>query len=371
MSEFFKQVITQLSSIWQKLSVQQKLVTGLLCGFTVLGLIGLMLWAKETPTDGGYKTLYTDLDLDDAAVITAKLTEAKTPYKIENNGRTIMVDQKRLYETRMTLARDGLPKAHGFGYELFDKTNLGTTDFVQKLNARRALEGELQRSIEGLSEVKSARVHLVLPEPTIFLEQQKEPKASVVVKMLPGRQLDAGQIRGVTYLVSSSVDGLKPENISLVDFGGKLLSSPFGGDPTALASSQNIELQHNVEIYMEHKIAAMLEGVLGPNKTQVKCALEMDFDRVEKTMEQYNPESRVIRSEERTDENVKNAPNGDRTQEKSLTNNEIDKTISHLVGANGAIKRLTLSGAVDGRYEAADKKGNRKYIARTPDELQK
>ena len=369
MAEFFKQLIAQLSTVWQKLSAQQKVVTASLIGFTALGLIGLMLWAKETPMDSGYKVLYSGLDTEDAAVITEKLKEEKTVYKIENNGRTIMVPQKSLYEVRMTLAREGLPKAHGFGYELFDKTNLGMTDFVQTMNAKRALQGELQRTIEGLSEVKAARVHVVIPEPSIFLEQQKEAKASVVIRTIPGRELNKEQIRGISYLLSSSVDGLKPQNVSIIDEQGKLLSSPYGDDQAALASSRNIELQINVENYMEKKVNTMLEGILGPGKSQVKMAVDLDFDQVEKNLENYNPESRVVRSEERSDDNVKNAPNGDRTQEKSLTNYEIDKTVSHVVQEVGNVKRLTISVVIDGRYDIEPKTGKRTYKARTAEEI--
>jgi flagellar M-ring protein FliF len=369
MSEFFKQLISQLSAIWQRLSVQQKIITGSLIVFTFLGLVSLMVWSKATPSGSAYRTLYSNLETEDAAAVTEQLTKGNYKYKIENDGRTILVDKSKVYEIRMTLARAGLPKAHGVGYELFDKTNLGMTDFVQKVNARRALEGELQRTIEGLEEVKSVRVHIVLPEPTIFLDNQKETKASVVVRMAPGRELNKEQIRGITFLVSSSVDGLKPQNISIIDFEGKLLSNPFGGDESAMATSENVELQQNVEKYLETKADQLLSGVLGAGKCKVKVSVVMDFDKAEKTIEKFDPESRVVRSEEREDENMKNAPNGDQNKEKSLTNYEIDKTIEHVVAEVGNIKRQTISVVMDGRY-TADKAGKETYVARTPQELQ-
>jgi flagellar M-ring protein FliF len=369
MSEFFKQLISQLSGIWQRLSLQQKIITSSLVIFTFLGLVSLMVWSKGTPAGNAYRPLYSNLETEDAAAVTEQLTKANYKYKLENDGRTILVDKNKVYEARMALAKAGLPKAHGVGYELFDKTNLGMTDFVQKVNARRALEGELQRTIEGLEEVKSARVHIVLPEPTIFLDNQKDTKASVVVRMAPGRELNKEQIRGITFLVSSSVDGLKPQNISIIDFEGKLLSNPFGGDETAMSSSQNVELQQNVEKYLETKADQILSGVLGSGKCKVKVSVLMDFDKAEKTMEKYDPESRVVRSEEREDENVKNAPNGDQNKEKSLTNYEIDKTIEHVVAEVGNIKRQTISVVLDGKY-AADKSGKETYVPRTAQELQ-
>jgi flagellar M-ring protein FliF len=369
MSEFFKQLISQLAAIWQRLSVQQKIITSSLVVFTFLGLISLMVWSKSTPASNGMQPLYSNLEIDDASAVAEQLQKSNIKFKAENEGKTILVEKDKIYTARMALAKSGLPKSHGVGYELFDKTNLGMTDFVQKINARRALEGELQRTIEGIEEVKSARVHIVVPEPTIFLDNQKDAKASVVVKMATGRELTKEQIRGITFLVSSSVDGLKPQSISIIDYEGKLLSNPFGGDDVAMSSSQNMELQQNVEKYLAAKADQILGEVLGPSKAKVKVSVLMDFDKAEKTIEKYDPESRVVRSEEREDENVKNAPDGDQTKEKSLTNYEIDKTIEHVVAEVGALKRLTISVAVDGKYET-DKAGKQTFVPRSAQEIQ-
>lgn len=371
MSEFFKQLIAQISAIWRKLSLQQKIVTTSLVAFTVLALAGLLLWSqKSTIKDTGFKVLYSNLDLDEASAITEQMTKSNYKYKLENNGSTILVESKQIYEVRMALAREGLPKKHGIGYELFDKTNFGMTDYVQKLNARRALEGEIQRTIEQLEEVKSVRVHIVIPEQTIFLDQQKEAKASVVVKCTAGRQLSKDQIRGITHLISSSVDGLNPQNISVIDYEGKLLTSPFTEDEGALASSHNIELQQNVEKYLENKANQLLTNVLGPSKAYVKIACDLDFDKVDKSMEKYDPESKVVRSEERVDENMKNAPDGDNQKERSLTNYEIDKTVAHIIQEVGNVKRLTISVAIDGRYEMSKDGKTSTYVQRTAEEIQ-
>lgn len=370
MSEFFKQLIGQLAIIWRRLSLQQKLVTTALVAFTVLGMAGLIIWSQSgTKKESGFKVLYTNLELEEAASITEEMQKLGYKYTVENDGRAIAVEAKQVYEVRMALAREGLPRRSGIGYELFDKTNFGMTDYVQKINARRALEGELQRTIEGLEEVKSVRVHIVIPEPTIFLDNQKDAKASVVVKCIAGRQLTKDQVRGISHLISSSVDGLKPQFISIIDYNGRLLSDPFGGNEDALASSQNMELQQNAEKYLESKANQMLTNVLGPSKAYVKIACDLDFDRVEKNMEQYDPESRVVRSEERNDENKKNAPDGDNQRERSLTNYEIDKTVQHIFSEVGNIKRLTISVALDGRYEK-DKEGKQSFVARTPEEIQ-
>ncbi len=369
MSEFFKQLIAQLSSIWHNLSVQQKIITTSLVAFTLLGMLTLMLWARSTtPSTSGFTKLYSGLEVEEAAAITEKLNQDNYKYKLKDDGRTIMVEGKKLYEIRMALAREGLPTSHGVGYELFDKTNIGVTDFVQKLNARRALEGELQRTIEGLDEVKNARVHIVIPEPTIFLDNQKDPKASVVIKMVAGRKLSKDQVRGITHIVSSSVEGLEGDNISIVDFEGHLLSNPYGDNEAALASSRNMELQQNVERVMEEKIDKLLVNVLGPGKATVQMAVDLDFDHIEKTIEKFDPESRVVRSEERSDQNIKNAPDGDQQHEKSLTNYEIDKTVEHIIKEVGNIKRLTISVAVDGKYKIGED-GESIYEPRTTEEL--
>jgi flagellar M-ring protein FliF len=372
MSEFFKQLIAQVTAIWKKLSLQQKIVTSALIFFTIFSLIGLLVWAQNggrKVSDSGYKILYSDLELDEAGAVTEQLQKSNYPYKLENGGRTITVPAKQLYEARIALAREGLPKSHGLGYEIFDKNNFGMTDFVQKINSRRALEGELQRTIEALDEVKSVRVHIVVPEPTIFLDQQKEAKASIVLLCKSGRQVSKDQIRGISYLVSSSVDGLKPQNVSIVDYEGKLLSSPFNEDEPSMVSSHNMELQQNVEHALESKATQMLTGVLGPSKAYVKVAVDLDFDRVEKTMEQFNPESKVVRSEERNDESTKNGPDGDNTKERSLTNYEIDKTVQHIMQEVGNVKRMSIAVAIDGKYQK-EKKGPAKYVARTAEEVQ-
>ena len=385
MSEFFRQLIVQLSALWQKLSFQQKLITSALIGFTLLGLVGLLVFANVAGGGGGgasgggqgstkgMRPLYTNLELEEASQITQQLQKGNYKYRLENNGRDIHVPAKQLYEIRMALAREGLPKRRGIGYELLDKTNLGQTDQLQRINARRALEGELQRTIEDLDEVNTARIHIVIPEHTIFLDQQEDSKATVVLRTVTGRTLSKDQIRGITHLVASSVQGLKPQNISIVDVEGKLLSNPFTGDELAMTSSTNMELKNNMERALEVKTSQMLATVFGHAKSQVKVAADLDFDKVERTIRSFDPESRVIRSENRSEEITKNAPDGDHNRESSTTNYEIDETVERTVQQVGALRRLTVSVVIDGKYDFVNEGKNRKrvFIDRTPDELQK
>ncbi|MCL2219409.1 MAG: flagellar M-ring protein FliF [Chitinispirillia bacterium] len=379
MSEFFKQIMTQVAALWQNLSLQQRLIIAALVGFTLLTLIGLLFFSGSDGGGGGgggrggkpsgMSVLYSDLELEEAAQITDQLTKGSYKYTLANNGRNVLVNTKQLHEIRMALAKEGLPRRRGVGYELFDKTNLGATDMVQRLNRQRAIEGELQRTIENMDEVKSARVHIVVPEHTIFLDQQRDAKASVVIRPTIGRSLTKDQVRAITHLVASSVDGLSTQNISIIDTEGKLLSSPYAGDDGAMASSQNRELQQSVEKHLVSKANQMLSGVLGHSKAIIQVTADLDFDKVEKEILTFDPESRVIRSEERQDENTKNAPDGDHQRERSVTNYDIDKTVQRVVQEIGNIKRLTVAVAVDGRYDFAE--GKRTFVDRAIDELQK
>ncbi len=370
MSEFFKQLIGQLNTIWGKLSSAQKVVISAVLALSLMGLVGLVVWSAGSSRPSGMVPLYTGLELEESGSIVDALREAKVEYQIENNGGTIMVPNERLYEMRMQLAKQGLPKSGGIGYEIFDKNSIGQTDFVQKLNYMRALEGELARTIQTLDGVLKARVHIVIPKPTLFTDKEKDPTASVVLKLRPGSQINVQAISGIAHVVASSVEGLQPRFITVMDVSGRLLSNPYGGDEVSERSSHQIELQNSVEHYIEAKVATILNGVLGVNKSHAKTTVVLDFDQIERNVEKYNPDGKVIRSEERNEEQTTNSPQGDSRKENSITNYEIDKTVEHIVTAVGTIKRLSVSVAVDGTHKT-DAKGNRTYVNRTPEELGK
>ncbi|MDB9744079.1 flagellar basal-body MS-ring/collar protein FliF [Fibrobacterales bacterium] len=314
-------------------------------------------------------TLFSNLSLDEASKVTAFLKDQGYQYELDNNGRTIMVNKKSMAEVRMDLARNGLPENGGTGYELFDDVQLGVTDFVQNLNYKRALEGELQRSIESLHEVEFARIHLTVPKETIFSEKKEESRASVIVKVRPGKELGTKQVKGITYLVASAVEGLKSRQVTVVDSKGNMLTQGFAGDEVAEHTDHNMSMQRSVEKHMESKVRSILGGVLGPNKARVKISVEMDFDQVQKKIESFDPKKKVVRSEQRDDGTRKNSPAvGDEVKEGSITNYEIDRTIASVVASPGATKRLTVSVAVDGTYEAIE--GKRTFVPRSEEEIQ-
>jgi flagellar M-ring protein FliF len=371
MSEFFKQLILQVTTLWNKLSATQKIVLSSVTVISLVGLISLVFWTSGSSNSRkGMIPLYTNLEMEESSSIIGALKETGVKFSIENNGSTILVQEDKVYEARMQLASMGLPKTGRPGYEMFDKTSLGQTDFVQKLNFIRALEGELSRTVETLDGVVKARIHIVIPRPSLFTERQQEPTASVVLKLKPGVPLAADQVRGISHVVASAVEGLKSRYVTIMDVSGRLLSNPYGENEIAERSSHQMEIQHSVESYLENKVQTILEGVLGMNKAHTKIAVDLDFDQLEKNIETYNPESKVVRSEERSEEQTTNSPQGDNRKDNSISNYEIDKTVQHIVSAAGTLKRLSVSVAVDGAYQT-DKDGKRTYIPRPGDELGK
>lgn len=351
---------SRIGAFWRKLAPNQRVLFGTVgAGFVLL--VGLLLnWAAQPE----YAVLFANLEPTDGSSILDRLRTEKVPYQVRDGGRTIMVPQSQVYETRLSLAGQGLPGS-GTGYELLDTNKLGWTDFVQKLQYRRALEGEIARTIQTLEEVGNARVHLVMPEPSLFVSEEKPTTASVVLRLKPGARLAPTQVRGIVHLVSSAVEGLQPENVTLLDVMGNLLSQPRQ-DPLIGATSDQIALVRGLEEQLTGKVQTLLETVLGPGKSVVRIAAEMNFEKKESTVEQYDADNPVIRSEEKTNQS---APDGSKT-ESATTNYEISRKTERISSPTGVVKRLTASVFVDGTYKDLGK-GQREYVPRTADEIKK
>jgi len=368
----------------QQMPLQNKAVLLITIVLVITAGIMLTTWAQKADM----QLLYANLSQEDAGAIAQKLTELKVPYQTTAGG--IMVPVDKVYELRLQLAGQGLPQGGGVGYELFDKTSFTMTDFVQKLNYRRALQGELSRTIRALAEVEQCRVHLAVPEKTLFVQKNDRPKASILVKLRAGRKLTPGQVQGIVHLAASSVEGLDPRDISVVDTSGEMLTSPAGDEGFAATSSQ-LEHQHMIESEFEARILSMLEPVVGKGKARAKVAASLDYTKIEKTEEKYDPDSQVARSEQRNIEKsssgtsggvpgtASNLPgttvqqaNGSRSQsdkKNETINYEISKTVSHTVSASGGLKRLSVVVLVDGIATAAEGTKEKKYTARTEEEL--
>jgi flagellar M-ring protein FliF len=321
-----------------------------------------------------YGVLFASLAEQDAALIVGKLKEAKLPYRLEHNGATILVPSSSVYEMRLQLAAEGLPQSGIVGYEIFDKNNIGITDFVQKLNYKRALEGELARTIKSLQEISGARVHIMVPEPTLFTEQEKPATASVLLALKPGVRLKPGQIDGITHLVASSIEGLESENVTVVDATGNVLSNNQQRDAMLNLSSSQLDVQRRVESYLTEKVQGLLDGVVGHNNSHVRVTAELGFDQVERNSERYDPESPVIRSEQKTTEATAGSDSASGKSESTVTNYEINKTIERVIGGVGKISRLSVAVMVNGTYRPATSPAGgpaTEYVARTDEEMRK
>ncbi len=358
---------SQFTSVVKKLTLAQKV--GLAAAFiaSIVAVIALITWANN-PT---YGVLFSNLEAQDASKIVDKLKQASVPYQLGEDGKAILVPKDRVYELRLQMAGQGLPKSSVVGYEIFDKPTFGMTDFTQKVNYKRALEGELEKTILQLDEVEGASVHIVIPEKTLFESQQKKTTASVFLKMKDGAHLSDGEVNGVQRLVAASVEGLDPGEVTIVDERGNLLSRKSSG-VDALTSTQ-YDTQTRVENYLANKAQTMLDAVLGPGNAIVRVNASLDFSQVEKTTEQYDPNS-VVLSEQTMQQHSAvpgDTTNGNSGQTNTVTNYDVGKTVEKIVGTVGGVKKLSVAVLVNGKYTAIDKGGEQsvEYTPRSQQEI--
>lgn len=360
--------VTQVSQFMKKLTTSQKLlIVGVVLGVLV-GLI-VLISVLNKPT---YGVLYSNLSAEDAAKIVEVLKERKISYQLEDGGKVIKVPSSQIYDLRLSFAGQGLPRSSIIGYEIFDRTNFGVSDFVQKVNYRRALEGELARTILEIEEVEGARVHIAVPEKALFKEDEKPVTASVVLKLKSAKPLRREVIQGIAHLVASSVEGLETSNVTIVDSRGVLLSDnakPNG--MTALTATQ-YEIQQKVESYLSSKVQALLERAVGLGNALVQVNAELDFRQVHRTLEQYDPEKTAVRSEQISEEKTQTSDTlPPSTRNNTVTNYEINKTVETIVENGGAVKRLTVAAVVNGIEKKEEKDGEVKveYTPRSQQEL--
>lgn len=364
--EEWRQNIQALS---KGMSAGQKLTIGLTVLITVVGFVMLFRWA----TKPDYALLFSNLDLKEADNIVQELRNEGVPYEIAAGGSTIRIPSTEVYEWRMRLATEGLPSNGGIGYEVFDKKDIGISDFVQQINFRRALEGELSRTIRGLGGIDQARVHIVIPEDRLFKEDQQDASASIVLKLLPGCRIHENQVNGITNLVAASVEGLEADQVTVVDSEGNILSSQWENDSAIGMSSSQYELQRKVESYLETKAQSMLAAVLGPNKSIVRVTAELDFQKIERTDERYDPDNVAVLSEETTTE-TNTATEGVETGsvEHLVTNNLVPRTVEHITNSVGDVQRLSVAVLIDGSQNdvvADDGTTTTEYVPRTTEEM--
>jgi len=364
----------QFLTYWKKQSLGRQItLAALLLSVLILTPV-LVNWAN-TPS---YSVAYSGLSEEDAAQIVQKLDDNNITYQLKNSG-TIEVPSDQVYSTRLLMAREGLPQSSTVGYELFSGSSmLGMTEFTQQVNYQRAIEGELERTIGSLEVVEAVRVHLVIPEKSLLTSQQTLATASVTIQIAAGETLDAAQVRAVTHLVASSVEGLQPENVVVVDSGGNLLASGAGSESEMnLAAGDNqraVEKAYALEV--QKRVQSLLDKILGPNRSIVQATVEMDWTQREVTSNTYAPTEVALRSSQIINESstsggtaggvpgaTSNLPTpvatttgtGTESYQRSeeTLNYEVSQVQSHEIIAPGQVARISVSVMVDGITDQA------------------
>jgi flagellar M-ring protein FliF len=317
-----------------------------------------------------YQVLFSGLSEDDAGRIVQELKDKKIQYQLGTSG-AILVSSDQVYDLRLQLAAQGLPQGGGVGFEIFDNASFTTSEFVQKLNYRRALEGELARTIKSMSGVQKSRVHLVTPDKTVFAFQENKPKtsAAVFITLQNGRQLDRSEVESIVHLVASSVEDLGAGNITVIDNKGNLLTKPSDDSIMSLTGSQ-MEYQHNFEQNLMSQIVSILEPVVGRGKVNARVSAAFDFTRSERTEEKFDPEGVVVRSEQKSTEKTtsggsggvpgvaSNLPGGAAQPSSSLMgqsqkqdemiNYETSKTVTRVIESPINLEKLSVAILIDG-----------------------
>jgi len=341
-----KQFIDTMKQKLAGLSFNQKIMLGAVAMATVISISVFTLWIQKE--DKG--VLFANLSAEDAGSAMDELRKMNVAFELENGGTTILVPENMVNSLRIDLHSKGLVTDSVTGFEIFDEMKMGSiTEFMQNVNYQRALEGELTRTIESLSSVQSARVHLVLPKPSIFNKDMAGATASVTLKLGRGVRLADNQIGGIQSLVASSVQNLSMDNVRIHDITGRELSNAVQDDEVGRSETQ-LELRKEVERHLAAKAQSMLDKVLGHGKSIVQVSATLNFEKIESEREIFDPQGIVVRSEERTETNDP----GNGTEEHSLTNNEINRTVEHVVSEVGNVTNLSVSVMVDGHYEPGE-----------------
>lgn len=362
-------ILGQLTESFVKLPLLQKIMFPLIIVGSVMGIVFVSHWANQAD----YAVLFSDLKPTDSAAVIEKLKTKKIKYEVRGDGSSIAITPPEMvHELRVELAADGVPKGGTVGLEIFESANLGTTTFQEKIKFQRAIQGELERTISSLEAVKSARVHIAQPEKTVFARKGSEPTASVMLQLHSGHELTKQQIKGITNLVAGSVEGLRPENVTLVDVFGTLLSMPEEGEDSLTVEASRLQYQREIEKGYVQRIEQMLVKVLGPTKVIARVTADLDFSSSERQEESYDPGGQVVRSQRTIEEgagstqrggvpgvvsNLSNEPNllnpqgqgAERSNHKEeVKNYEVSRAVSKTSSPRGRLSRLSVAVLVDG-----------------------
>ncbi len=388
-----KKMMDQFGSIWNGISFSHKFIMIMMTLGFMGGVIGVTQWARKPD----FGLLYGELNPKESGEIIDFIKEENIPYQIGGSGSTILIPTEKIYETRLRLASKGLPREES-GYELLDKVGFGTSDFVQRVNYRRAIQGELAKTIRHLDYIEWAQVHVAMPETSLFVEDEKPPTASVILKlkMKSGGVLKPEQVASITHLVSSSVEGLKPENVAIADTRGNLLSKKESPSSNAGVSNDQLEVKKKIEEYFVAKAQDILERIVGTGKSVVRVSADLDFKHIDEKLVEFDPERRVPKVQTVTTRVSGGAPfsgggvpgmqanlnlsqsgiiqsvGSSEEEETAQTQYELSKT-ERIIADHGAnLKRLSVAVLVDGTYEenrTEDGKIQKIYVPRSKDDM--
>ncbi len=385
MSQAVQQVMDRVKGFWKRISFSQRVMVGTMAAITIAVFFVMIFMMNQI----SYQTLYSNLSAEDANRVVKNLDAQKIKYKLAENGTAIMVPEDKVHQLRIQIAGEGNIMGQGIGFEIFDEVKVGVTDFVQKINYQRALQGELARTISESPFVDTVRVHLVIPQRSLFIEDQQKPSASVVIKMKDGRRMETKDVTAIVNLVTMAVEGLTKERVSITDAAGRTLYQPEEeGSLNGLTSTQfehRVAMQQN----LERRIEELLIPVIGPGRVIAKVNADIDFSQKTIRKELYDPEVTVIRSESRSEEQTQGTANlesgvpdvnfrGDgladsrstqsSNREQRQTNYEINKEEQNIIGSVGGVNRLTVAVVVDGSYKP-NEAGEMVFVPRTAEEL--
>lgn len=385
MPPVFASAFERFRNYWNGISFTQRMFIGGLSVLLTAAFITMLIWFNRPELS----TLYSNLTAEDANRVIKALEAQNVPYAIEQNGAAILVPRDRVHGLRISMAGEKILTGHGVGFEIFDENQIGRTDFVQKLTFRRALEGELARTFCEFPGVESARVHLVIPTRSLFLEEHQKASASVLLKFSGGKKLEPKDMDALVNLVTMAVEGLDKSRVSIADTNGKVLYQPEEeGSLNGLTRSQ-FEHKTMTERNIERRIEELLMPVVGPGKVMARVNANLDFSQKTIRRELYDPDKTVVRSEMRSESSTQgraaieggvpdpnfrgDGPSGtmsnqNANQENRTTNFEINKEEQSIVANVGAVDRLTVAVIVDGTY-TAEENGSQVFSPRSAEEI--
>ncbi|MBM3796680.1 MAG: flagellar M-ring protein FliF [Acidobacteria bacterium] len=277
----------QIRQLLESLSLRHKISISI----AALAVLGGLFWLMRSQDNRDFTVLFSDLSADDASSVVARLKERNAEYKLSDTGTSIRVRSAAVNDLRLELTAAGIPKSGRIGFELFDRNNFGITEFTQQVNYPGALEGEMERTVAGIDEVEFARVHITPPKDSVFEDQRRAAKASVMVKLKPARKLSAPNVKAIAHLLASAVEGLTPDAVALLDVHGNLLTRPPGtSEPDEVLNQSLLAYKRSLERDLRAKVNATLEPLLGPDRFRAAVAVECDLQQSEQSEESYGPD---------------------------------------------------------------------------------